>query len=208
MTQEKLKRCLFPLGEYAKIEVRQLAEKYKLPVLERDESQEICFIKNKKYGDFLKKYLKLIPGDIVDIAGKKIGRHQGLPLYTIGQRREIGIGGTGPYYAVGMDFENNKLIVSDNFDDPALYSKELTAKKVNWIAGEAPKLSLKIKAKIRYRSKEAAVVIEQEDKNKYQVTFKTPQRAITPGQSVVFYLRDEVLGGGVIFNNSTQTNIN
>ena len=198
LTQEKLNYCLFPLGEYNKREVRELARGYKLPVLERDESQEVCFIKSKRYGDFLKKHLKLISGDIVNLAGDKIGRHQGLPLYTIGQRREIGIGGTGPYYVVGTDFENNKLIVSNDADDPALYSKELMAEKVNWIAGEIPKPPLKIKAKIRYRSKEVSATVNQENKDKYKVIFKTSQRAITPGQSVVFYLKDEVLGGGII----------
>jgi len=198
LTQEKLKHCLFPLGKYAKIEVKELAEKYKLPVLERDESQEVCFIKSKRYGDFLKKYLELTPGDIIDTDGNKIGRHQGLPLYTIGQRRDIGIGGTGPYYVVKIDFGNNKLTVSDNFSDPALYSKKLTVEEVNWIAGEDPKLPLKVKAKIRYRSGEASAVINQESKNKYQITFKIPQRAIMPGQSAVFYSGDEVVGGGVI----------
>jgi tRNA-specific 2-thiouridylase len=178
--------------------VKELARGYKLPVFERDESQEICFIKSKRYGDFLNKHLKLISGDIVNLVGDKIGRHQGLPLYTIGQRREIGIGGTGPYYVVGTDFKNNKLIVSNNSDDPALYSKELIAEKVNWIAGEKPKLPLKIKAKVRYRSKEATATVNQENKDKFKVIFKNSQRAIMPGQSVVFYLKDEVLGGGVI----------
>jgi len=200
LTQEKLKRCLFPLGNYVKIEVRRLAEKYELPILEGDESQEICFIESKRYRDFLKKRLKLVPGDIVDADNDKIGHHQGLPLYTIGQRRDIGIGGTGPYYVVKIDFGNNKLTVSDNFSDPALYSKKLIAEEVNWIAGKEPKLPLKVKAKIRYRSKEALATVRRDDKNKYQITFKTPQRAITPGQSAVFYLEEEIIGGGVILS--------
>jgi len=144
LNQKKLKHCLFPLGEYTKTEVKKLAKKYQLSVAEKKESQEICFIQDKYYGDFLKKYLKLKTGDIVDANNNILGKHKGLPLYTIGQRRDIGIGGTGPYYVIGMNRRKNQLIVSGKKNDKNLFSKELIVKKVNWISGNIPKLPLKI----------------------------------------------------------------
>jgi len=197
LTQRKLKRCLFPLGEYTKEEARKMAEYYRLPILERNESQEICFITSKHYGDFLKKYLKLKSGDIVDENGNILGKHKGLPLYTIGQRRDIGVGGTGPYYVIGINRKKNQLVVSDNKNDKNLFSKKLIAKKVNWISGSIPRLPLKVKAKTRYRMDECSAIINKVD-NKYTVKFSKPRRAIMSGQSVVFYRGDEVLGGGVI----------
>lgn len=197
LTQNKLKHCLFPIGDYTKTEVREMARKYNLEIHDKKESQEICFIQTKYYGDFLKKYLKLIPGEIVDKNGNILGKHKGLPLYTIGQRRDIGIGGTGPYYVTGMNHRKNQLIVSDNTNDKKLFSKKLIAEKVNWISGKIPKLPLKIKAKVRYRMGECPAVIEKIN-GKYAVSFSKPQRAIMPGQSVVFYKGDEILGGGII----------
>ena len=197
LTQKKLKHCLFPLGKYTKIEVRELAKKYQLPVIERDESQEICFIQSKYYGDFLRKYLKLVPGKIVDVKNNVLGEHKGLPLYTIGQRRDIGIGGTGPYYVIGINKRKNQLVVSNNKNDKNLFSKELIAKKVNWISGNVPKFPLKIKAKTRYRMKECQAVVNK-IKSKYIVKFSKPQRAVMSGQSVVFYKGSEILGGGII----------
>ncbi|MCK4891461.1 MAG: tRNA 2-thiouridine(34) synthase MnmA, partial [Candidatus Pacebacteria bacterium] len=197
LTQKKLKHCLFPLGKYTKIEVRELAKKYQLPAIERDESQEICFIQSKYYGDFLRKYLKLVPGKIVDVKNNVLGEHKGLPLYTMGQRRDIGIGGTGPYYVIGINKRKNQLVVSNNKNDKNLFSKELIVKKVNWISGNVPKFPLKIKAKTRYRMKECPVVVNK-IKGKYIVKFSKPQRAVMPGQSVVFYKGSEILGGGII----------
>ena len=197
LTQKKLKHCLFPLGKYTKIEVRELAKKYQLPAIERDESQEICFIQSKYYGDFLRKYLKLVPGKIVDVKNNVLGEHKGLPLYTMGQRRDIGIGGTGPYYVIGINKRKNQLVVSNNKNDKNLFSKELIVKKVNWISGNVPKFPLKIKAKTRYRMKECPVVVNK-IKGKYIVKFSKSQRAVMPGQSVVFYKGSEILGGGII----------
>jgi len=197
LTQKKLKHCLFPIGDYTKTEVREMAKKYNLEIHDKKESQEICFIQTKYYGDFLRKYLKLIPGNIVDARGNILGEHKGLPLYTIGQRRDIGIGGTGPYYTVGMNRRKNQLIVSDDINDKNLFSKELIARKVNWISGKIPKLPLKIKAKVRYRMDEEFAVVDK-IKGKYAIKFSKPQRAVMPGQSVVFYKGDELLGGGII----------
>jgi len=197
LNQKKLKRCLFPLGEYTKDEVRKIAKKHKLEIHNQKESQEICFIRDKYYGDFLKKYLKLKSGDIVDANNNILGKHKGLPLYTIGQRRDIGIGGTGPYYVIGMNRKKNQLIVSSNKNDQNLFSEELIIKKVNWISGNVPKLLLKIKAKSRYRMDECSAIVDKIN-NKYIIKFSKPQRAIMPGQSVVFYKNEEVLGGGII----------
>jgi tRNA-specific 2-thiouridylase len=197
LTQKKLKYCLFPIGDYQKSEVRKLARNYGLEIHDKKESQEICFIRSKHYGDFLKKYLKLVPGKIVDENGNILGSHKGLPLYTIGQRRDIGIGGTGPYYVVKTDRKRNHLVVSNKKNDESLFSKRLIVNKVNWISGKIPQLPIKVRAKVRYRMDEQLATISKIG-NQYIVKFFRFQRAITPGQSVVFYKGSEVIGGGII----------
>jgi tRNA-specific 2-thiouridylase len=206
LNQKQLEHVLFPLGGYKKEEVRKLAKKFDLPTAETPESQEVCFIQNTT-DEFLKKYLKAKPGNIVKAApqggaslaplgrGKVVGQHNGLWFYTIGQRRGIGLSG-GPFYVVGKDLKRNVLIVSTNQKD--LLSKELLAKNVNWIGGNPPQFPAKIKAKVRYRHESANAVIEKAKGKTYKVKFSKPQRAITPGQSVVFYRGTELLGGGVI----------
>lgn len=197
LTQKKLEHCLFPIGDYQKSEVREIAKRFGLAVHDKKESQEICFIQTKFYGDFLKKYLTLKPGKIVDKKGNVLGEHKGLPLYTMGQRRDIGLGGTGPYYVVGLDYKKNRLMVSNDPHDKKLFSKELVAEKVTWTSGKAPKIPAKIKAKIRYRMEESSVVMSKKN-GKYHVKFSKFQRAAMPGQSVVFYRGNELLGGGII----------
>ncbi|MDD5032322.1 MAG: tRNA 2-thiouridine(34) synthase MnmA [Patescibacteria group bacterium] len=219
LTQEQLSRLLFPLGDYKKEEVRRIAKKFGLPVAAKKESQEICFIPGKSHNEFLKKYLKLKPGPIKTLDGIKVGEHQGLPLYTIGQRKGVEVGGIGPFYVAKRDYKTNTLYVVKDGNDPVLYNDKLVVENVNWIAGEEPKLPLICEAVIRYRHKPAKCKVEKlenkktrKQKNKktitakagqgkqeiYLVKFEEPQRAITPGQSVVFYNKDEVLGGGVI----------
>jgi len=196
LKQSQLKKILFPVGNYTKAKVKKLAKDFEIADLVRPESRDICFLKGK-YQDFFKKYLKLKPGPILNASGKRIGQHQGLPLYTIGQRKEIEIAGALPYYVLKSDFKNNTLIVTDNEKD--LYKKELVAEKVNWISRRKPKLPLKIKAKIRYLHPAASAIIYPKlQTTNYKLLFNRPQRAITPGQSVVFYLGQEVLGGGII----------
>ena len=206
LTQKKLKHCLFPLGEYTKDEVREIAGEYKLGIYDKNEtlkgkfqkeSQEICFIQDKYYGDFLRKYLKLVHGKIVDENNNILGEHKGLPLYTIGQRRDIGIGGTGPYYVIGMNRKKNQLIVSNQKDDKNLFSRKFIVEKMVWVSGKVSELPLKMKAKVRYRMDESSAVIDKEN-GKYIVKFSKSQRAIMKGQSVVFYKRNEVIGGGII----------
>ncbi|MBU0722186.1 tRNA 2-thiouridine(34) synthase MnmA [Patescibacteria group bacterium] len=203
--QGELKHLLFPLGNYTKPQVRKLAKKFNLPVAEKKESQEVCFIPEKSHNEFLQRHLKLKPGLILSLPsrgrGKVLGKHSGLPLYTIGQRKGIGIGGTGPYYAAKMDYKTNTLYVVDNGNDKILFSNTLIAKNVNWLSDVEPKMPLKCEAVIRYGHKSAKCAITKLLKNKYQVKFEQAQRAITPGQSAVFYSGQEVLGGGIICQN-------
>jgi len=194
LNQKQLKRVLFPVGGYKKTEVRALAKKFDLPTAETPESQEVCFISDST-NDFLKKYIKNKPGKIVirmpgiRIRMPGIGRHDGLWFYTIGQRKGIGLSG-GPFYVVDKDMKKNVLVISKDKKD--LLKKELTAKDINWIS--KVKLPLKVEAKIRYRHKSAKAVVY----DKGRVVFNKPQRAITSGQSVVFYNKEELLGGGII----------
>jgi len=172
--------------------VEKLAKKFKLPFGGVKKSQEICFVV-KTVEDFLKRHLKSKPGPICSMSDIEqiIGRHQGLWFYTIGQRKGIGLPG-GPYYVLDKDLKRNLLIVTKKEKD--LYKKELTARNVNWISGKKPRLPLKVMVKIRYRHKAVAAIIYP----LYKIIFDKPQRAVTPGQSAVFYRGREVVGGGVI----------
>ena len=195
LNQKQLKHILFPVGNYTRSEVERLAKKFRLPFGGVKKSQEICFI-TSTVEDFLRRHLKSKEGRIVTKEGKTIGKHQGLWFYTIGQRKGIGLP-QGPYYVLDKDLKKNTLIVTKNEKD--LYKKELIAKNVNWIAEKAAKLPLKIQAKIRYRHKAATAVITKIlHSTFYILKFSRPQRAITPGQSVVFYRGQELLGGGII----------
>jgi len=197
LDQKQLSRILFPIGNYTRREVEKLAKKFKLPVLKTRKSVEICFIPNANTGEFLKSRIKINKGNIIDRKGKIIGEHQGLWLYTIGQRKGIRLPG-GPFYVLDKDFKNNFLIVTKNEKD--LLKKELICRNVNWISGEEPKLPIKIKAKIRYRHQPVLAIITRSLKHKvYSLKFARPQRAITPGQSVVFYKDNELLAGGIIY---------
>ena len=194
LKQKMVKKILFPVGDYTKDEVRKLAKKFKLPVLDVPESQEICFI-TTTVNDFLKKHLKIKPGKIVNPKGQIIGNHQGLWFYTIGQRKGIELP-AGPFYVLDKDLKKNILIVTKNEKD--LYKKELIAKNINWISGKEPRFPLETKIKTRYRHEPAPAVITKYGKDRIKAVFSKPQRAITSGQSVVFYEGQEVLGGGVI----------
>jgi tRNA-specific 2-thiouridylase len=197
LTQKQLKHLIFPLGDFTKKEVLKFAKKFDLPVLGIPESQEICFV-GKSLEEFLKKYLKSKPGKIVDKDGNILGKHKGLIFYTIGQRKGIGLSG-GSWYVLEKDTKNNLLIVTKKERD--LYKKEFIAKEINWISGRMPSLPIRAKAKIRYLHPPASATIypyKQGQALLVKVVFDKPQRAITPGQSVVFYKREEVLGGGII----------
>jgi tRNA-specific 2-thiouridylase len=196
MSQEQLKHTLFPLAHQSKEETRALAREYDLSVHDKEESQEICFIPDDDYNRFLKEnYPEIInKGPILDLEGNKLGEHDGLPFYTIGQRKGLGLESNKKRYVVELDPERNAVIVGDNKDT---YAKELVAEEVNWIS--IPELSepREVEAKIRYNTPPArATIYPIEDE--VRVVFTEPQRAITPGQSVVFYDRDVVVGGGII----------
>ncbi len=209
LNQKQLKHILLPIGDYTKDKVRALAKKFNLPVLDIPESQEICFI-GTTLNDFLAQYIKPKIGQILTTEGKKIGQHQGLPFYTIGQRKGIELSG-GPFYVTAKDLKKNTLIVTPFSRDKALYNKSLIAKNVNWFSAKEPKLPLKIRAQIRYGHKSVPAIITKNPEGKlsasygtglktktYTLKFSRPQRAITPGQSVVFYQKKELLGGGII----------
>jgi len=209
LTQDILPHILFPLGNYLKSEVKKMAKKMNLPVHASKESSDVCFIPNQNTQKFLQEKILAQSGDILNTSGEKIGTHTGLPFYTLGQRQGINIGGTGPYYVISKNFKDNTLIVTNDKNDPKLYSKKIIVKDIHWFSGQEPKLPLKCLAQHRYQSKLFRVEIIKEKNNYvdiYVVKTKKPQRAITPGQSIVFYkpLRRffnsdfEVLGGGII----------
>lgn len=197
LSQDQLEKSLFPIGNYTKKQVREMAKKFKLSFVSKSrESQEVCFIKTTT-NRFLKKYLKQRKGDIVDDQGNILGEHKGLWFYTIGQRKGIKLP-KGPYYVFEKDLKNNKLIVVKNKKD--ISQKELIAEKVNWISGRKHKQPIRVKAKIRYGHDAELSTISRIENKKYKVLFDKPRKAITSGQSVVFYSKrtDELLGGGVI----------
>ncbi len=197
-TPQELSHLLFPLGDYTKTQVRELAKKQNLKVASKPESQDICFLSGP-HNNFLKRHLKLKSGPIKILGtNEEIGQHQGLPLYTIGQRRGIEIGGTGPYYVSGFDYKKNILYVVKNWNENILYKDNLIAQKVNWLNSKSPKMPLKCEAVIRYGHPAVKCVVKVKNKSSYLVEFNKPQRAITPGQSVVFYSKNKVLGGGII----------
>ena len=201
---DELERTLFPVGENEKPEVRLLAEKHGLVTARKKDSTGICFIGERRFSDFLKQYLPAQPGDIYSLEGECLGTHQGLMYHTIGQRQGLGIGGLSnhseaPWYVVDKDLANNRLLVVQGNDHPALFKSSLTTSAVYWVAGEPPALPLACHAKVRYRQADQACSVQREGAG-YKVIFDEPQRAVTPGQSVVFYLGDTCLGGGVIEN--------
>jgi tRNA-specific 2-thiouridylase len=197
MNQKSLGETLFPLGDLTKQEVRKLAKRYDLPVAEKEESQEICFVEDDDYSRFIKENCPdaVKPGRILDKMGNIVGQHDGIAFYTLGQRKGIGSHKGNPKYVVGIDRVRNVIIIGDQDDT---LGKELKADQVMYVSGTTPDKPLKIKAKIRYNSREEAAVLEPTSDSKAKVVFEKSQRSITPGQSVVFYKGDEVIGGGII----------
>ena len=200
LNQDQLSKTIFPVGEYAKPQVRALAKKFGLSNYDKRDSQGVCFIGKLDLKKFLSQKIKDKPGDIVDINRKKIGDHAGLFWYTIGQRRGIKIGGNGPYYVIKKDFERNELVVANNQKDKALYSSEVIIEDVSWISGEPPVLFRPYEARIRYREKLSRCILSDCGNRTYAVKFEKPQWAVSSGQSVVFYENDACLGGGIIKN--------
>jgi tRNA-specific 2-thiouridylase len=204
----ELEKTLFPVGEIEKPQVRELAEQHGLATAKKKDSTGICFIGERRFKDFLQQYLPAQPGEIRSLEDEYLGQHHGLMYHTIGQRQGLGIGGLAnhseaPWYVVGKDLDNNILLVAQGNEHPALFSTRLSASEIYWVAGAAPKLPLQCSAKVRYRQADQQCTVSASG-SAFEVVFEQPQRAVTPGQSVVFYLGERCLGGGVIESTGTR----
>jgi tRNA-specific 2-thiouridylase len=197
LTQRQLSFSRLPVGELTKKKVREKARKLGLPVADKEESQEICFVPEKNYPEFLKSRISghSNPGPIVDLDGRVLGEHKGIIYYTIGQRKGMGIAAPHPLYVLDINPQTNTITVGRN---EGLYKKELVASSVNLISLQALAGQMEVRAKIRYKHAEAKALITPAAEGKVSVEFEKPQRAITPGQAVVFYDGDVVIGGGII----------
>lgn len=205
LDQTQLANTLFPIGELAKHEVRKIAQECSFDVFDKKDSTGICFIGERKFRDFLQKYIPSQAGDIVTLENKIIGKHEGVMFYTIGQRQGLGIGGQAnmsedPWYVVDKDINTNYLYVTQGRDHATLLHAKVLTRNIHWIAGTAPKELNNLKAKIRYRQDEQACQLEQTDTDSYEITFTPAQWAVSPGQSIVFYQKDICLGGAIIEN--------
>lgn len=195
-----LEKVLFPIGEMLKRDLRTLAEDYGLATSQKKDSTGICFIGERNFKPFLQQYIAYHPGEFQLLNGKVVGQHDGIAYYTIGQRKGLGIGGPGePWYVVAKDPIRNIVYIERGEDHPALYCDELTANELTWISSkEPPQLPFVCKSKIRYRQEDQDCVIEKIQEGRARIRFLTPQRAVTPHQSIVFYRDEECLGGGMI----------
>jgi len=203
INQEVLEKTMFPLSELTKKEVREIAKSKKLSTFEKKDSTGICFIGERPFPSFLENYINDQPGKIICDEGKEVGLHRGLSFYTLGQRQGLGIGGLKnyderPWYVIDKNLSKNTLIVAQGNDNDNLFETKLSVNSINWIFKPDLSESIKLKAKIRYRQDDQECILSKKD-NCYSVEFKKPQRAITPGQSIVFYQNDLCLGGGEIY---------
>ncbi len=216
LTQKQLAHCLFPIGEYTKPEVREIARKAGLPTAEKKDSQGICFLGQVSLEDFLKDYIKSRPGEVVTVDGRHIGQHAGAEFYTIGQRhglnlgtknRELGIKGrtaTKPYYVAEKDVATNTVVVAEGDDNPALFRNEIDITDVNFISSEAyqilnTKYQIPVMARVRYRQPLFPAQLQLTASHVVRLKFKEPVKFVAKGQSAVFYSKSkEMLGGGVI----------
>ncbi|MCF5779058.1 tRNA 2-thiouridine(34) synthase MnmA [Pseudomonas poae] len=199
---EQIAKTLFPVGELEKPEVRRIAEQHGLATAKKKDSTGICFIGERRFSDFLKQYLPAQPGEIKTPSGEVIGRHHGLMYHTIGQRQGLGIGGLKdageePWYVLVKDLEHNVLVVGQGNEHPLLFSGALLASEIYWVNPADLSTPRRLTAKVRYRQGDQPCTLEKTASG-YRATFDDPQRAVTPGQSVVFYDGEICLGGGVI----------
>ncbi|MEC0232589.1 tRNA 2-thiouridine(34) synthase MnmA [Paenibacillus alba] len=202
LNQNQLSKAMFPIGHLPKPKVREIAEAAGLATAKKKDSTGICFIGERDFKQFLSGYLPAKPGNMVDIRNGEVkGRHDGLMYYTLGQRQGLGIGGSGsgePWFVVDKNLKTNELLVVQGEQFPGLYSKGLTSTDVNWISRSKPEGPFACTAKFRYRQPDQGVVLTFAKNGVCEVVFDQPQKAVTPGQSVVFYDGDVCLGGGVI----------
>lgn len=197
MTQYQLEHTLFPVGELTKIQTREIAEQYGLVNAHKPESQDICFVPDGDYASFIERDTgRSFPeGDFVDIDGNVLGRHKGIIRYTIGQRKGLGIALGKPAYVVEKDVARNRVVLGNNED---LFTDTAAAENFNWISGQAPDAPIRVRARVRYNQKEQPAVLYPESGGRVRAVFDQPQRAVTPGQALVCYDGDIVLGGGEI----------
>ena len=197
LTQDQLSKTLLPLGNYKKTEIRKIAKKLNFSVASKPDSQEICFVEDNDHHRFIKEHTgKDIPkGNFVDIDGNILGEHEGITKYTIGQRRGLGIALGNPVFVLDIDVESNEVIIGDNEE---LLSDSFTVYDLNWISIEKLEKDMRVKAKIRYKATEQEATITPLEDGRVKVILDSKQRAVTAGQSVVFYINDYVVGGGII----------
>lgn len=203
LQQDQLAHSQFPLGEMEKSAVRQLALQHGLATHDKKDSTGICFIGERRFKDFLARYLPASPGEMRTPEGELLGTHDGLMYYTLGQRQGLGLGGRkehgeAPWYVVGKDMAQNILLVAQGHDHPLLFSTGLLAGQLHWVAGQPPALPHACRAKIRYRQADQDCTLQMISDTQCRVQFACRQRAVTPGQSVVFYDGPICLGGGII----------
>ncbi|MDQ5885993.1 MAG: tRNA-uridine 2-sulfurtransferase [Patescibacteria group bacterium] len=195
ITEEALSHTLFPLGQYTKPEVRQLAKKFKLVTATKKESMGICFVGKVGIKDFLNQYVKSVPGKVINENGEAVGKHEGAIFYTIGQRHGLKVGGGLPYYVIGKDMDKNEVYVTTDLNDNKLWSKALRLGDLHWINGIPSDLNVRVRT--RHRAPLIEGILDISD-SKALVKLKDDIRALTPGQSAVLYQGDTVLGGGII----------
>ncbi len=203
LNQDQLNHSLFPVGELEKPEVRRIAEQQGFTTANKKDSTGICFIGERKFKDFLEKFIPAQPGDIEDPEGNVMGTHSGLMYHTLGQRKGIGIGGLSnasdePWYVVKKDIERNVLIIAQGHDHPLMQSVGLIASQWHWTTPELIQEKFRCTGKSRYRQEDFNCLVERVDENNWKVSFDEQQRAVTPGQSIVLYDQDKCLGGGII----------
>lgn len=201
LSQEQLAKIIFPVGDLSKKEVRDIAHQYELPTADKKDSTGVCFIGERDFNEFLSGFLPGKPGRMLTLSGEYKGEHQGLMFYTIGQRHGLGIGGGGtsnePWFVIGKDLKKNLLYVGQGFDHPMLYADRLSASSLNFIVPQKEQ-KLDLTCKIRYRQKDIPCHLQVLEQGHCHVFFPEKARAVTPGQSVVFYRGEECLGGAII----------
>jgi tRNA-specific 2-thiouridylase len=203
LNQHQLAHALFPIGELDKTEVREIARQQDFVVHAKKDSTGICFIGERKFRDFLQRFIPAQPGEIVSADGTRLGEHSGLMYYTIGQRQGLGIGGTEagsdePWYVVAKALPENRLIVAQGVDNSQLYHSHCRITDLHWISQSVDHFPFTCSAKIRYRQQDTSCQITSNDDANASIEFGTPQRAITPGQALVLYSDEQCLGGGTI----------
>lgn len=203
LNQQQLKRCLFPIGSLTKLTVRKIAKELNLITANKKDSTGICFIGKRNFRSFLSNYIAIQPGDIINIHGNKLGLHQGIPFYTIGQRKGLNIGGISngngkPWYVIDKNITHNVLIVAQGINHPCLMSRIFIVQKIFWIKGNILKSPIQCSVKIRYQQSDVQCQIYPISVDTLKIILKQPVTAIAPGQSAVFYIKKHCIGGGTI----------